>query len=750
MNENMRTAVPEMATHSKNLAWQTPVQPSTANVRQRPPARRLIGNQAAQRLVQAKLAINPPGDRYEQEADRAAEMVLGNGRMAPLPITPLATAPSRRCACGGIVGPGGECAACRRKRLALQTKESQMSSSAPAPKQTAHLLSQSSGQSLPHDTRHFFESRFNQDFSGVRIHTGQEAAEQSTHLRARAFTAGQDIVFGTGEYAPETPAGKKLLAHELTHVIQQNISGLRIQRQPDEKAVNWVPGMRAKLLKNAWERDKIRFYTGETVEIISTPWLLGYHSYIRVRAIPSPGVTLLWSGEHAVDVADLEPVASPLQSPSEEKQVQFQVNVLSEAAFASATGIDPANLPEGTLIPFDQAQAIGAAPDAPWLQGAAPGIGMGWSGAPWPSFSVPAYATGVQWTQTGFGHFSQFANIPGNPIMGGYRSYGLVHGYQGLHSKATGQPWTRPVPGGYFSDWWFRLLSPQSQTMVYRTGTPQHANLVAELIAQGRYTEHYTFPPPASGAKCTNCITVPQAQTYGALGGKPVIVTETGVYDITEFGRPSPQDPFTVEQAGRGKTMREWVTQPTVQTPTGQIETLEVAKVPRSNVWGTRGVACIRAGGVVMLVFGAYKTTERLEEAAGTPYFHRVVGQEAGSWVGGIIGGALGAAAAGAVACSPTGPGAFACAAAGFVGGLIVGAAGSMLGAIGGDYVAEKLEGVDAAVQTAGELYGPMIERSIWGDKPMPEMGYYPPRQYWDNPYEYEQEKERYMKNFGK
>lgn len=78
------------------------------------------------------------------------------------------------------------------------------------------------GQPLPEATRAAFEPRFGYDFSHVRVHTDTPATESAAAIKARAFTVGSDIAFGAGEYAPESAAGQKLLAHELTHVIQQD------------------------------------------------------------------------------------------------------------------------------------------------------------------------------------------------------------------------------------------------------------------------------------------------------------------------------------------------------------------------------------------------------------------------------------------------------------------------------------------------------------------------------------------------
>lgn len=91
----------------------------------------------------------------------------------------------------------------------------------------------SDGQSLDPRTRSFFEPRLGYDLSSIRIHAAGQAAESARALNARAYTLGNDIVFGSGEYKPESENGKHLLAHELAHVVQQSGSAAipSIQRQ---------------------------------------------------------------------------------------------------------------------------------------------------------------------------------------------------------------------------------------------------------------------------------------------------------------------------------------------------------------------------------------------------------------------------------------------------------------------------------------------------------------------------------------
>jgi hypothetical protein len=174
-------------------------------------------------VLQTKLVVGPPGDRYEQEADRVAEQVM---RMPVQPvhketeITPLSGNLAQR-----------DCEDCEEELeerleqgMATPIRRKSFAGAPPeVPPETENRLKtvQQGGQPLPGSVRSFFEHRLNSDFSFVRIHTDASTAITAKSLRAHAFTVGKDIVFAPGQYAPGTIQGKHLLAHELTHVVQQ-------------------------------------------------------------------------------------------------------------------------------------------------------------------------------------------------------------------------------------------------------------------------------------------------------------------------------------------------------------------------------------------------------------------------------------------------------------------------------------------------------------------------------------------------
>lgn len=170
--------------------------------------------------IQPKLKVSQPDDPYEQEADRAAEQVM---RM------PAAdTAMSHMTMKEKMIHR--KCAACEAKEeeeeksLNIDRKSSHESSWNATDEITSEIsnILSSNGSLLDVDAKGFMESRFGYDFSDVRIHSDEKASESANAIKALAYTVGNDIVFGKGQYQPKTSEGRRLLAHELTHVIQRN------------------------------------------------------------------------------------------------------------------------------------------------------------------------------------------------------------------------------------------------------------------------------------------------------------------------------------------------------------------------------------------------------------------------------------------------------------------------------------------------------------------------------------------------
>lgn len=166
--------------------------------------------------LQARLTVNEPGDQYEQEADRVADRVM---RMSDTTLRLQCNGGSGGAPASGA--SGDECAAQSMPIMRSVTAANTRSVAAPS---VVHQVLRSPGQALDQSTRAFFESRMGHDFSGVRVHTNLEAAGSASAVAARAYTVNSNIVFGEGEYAPQTESGRRLLSHELVHVIQQQDS----------------------------------------------------------------------------------------------------------------------------------------------------------------------------------------------------------------------------------------------------------------------------------------------------------------------------------------------------------------------------------------------------------------------------------------------------------------------------------------------------------------------------------------------
>lgn len=211
--------------------------------------------------IQCKLIVGAPGDSCEKEADAVADNIM---RM------PEHNFLQRKCSCGEeklqhqeedekeiiqakFQSPGSfiqrkctECAkkdeeeAIQRQPLSsfLQRKESSKGTIASEGTGNRINNSRGNGNNIDRTTRSFMENGFGADFGEVKIHTGNEAIQMNRELDAKAFTVGSDIYFNDGQYQPGSDSGKHLLAHELTHTIQQR-NHHHVQRAPQKVSLNY-------------------------------------------------------------------------------------------------------------------------------------------------------------------------------------------------------------------------------------------------------------------------------------------------------------------------------------------------------------------------------------------------------------------------------------------------------------------------------------------------------------------------------
>lgn len=159
--------------------------------------------------VQAKLSINQPDDAFEREADSVADLVMK-----------MDDPNARQKADTGSVNDKQAIMTAPLDTIACKATGDEY-----ADADVSGIVASgawSGGSPLDNETRSFMEPRFGYDFSQVRVHTDARASDSAAALSARAYTVGTDLVFRSGEYAPGSTEGRRLLAHELTHVVQQS------------------------------------------------------------------------------------------------------------------------------------------------------------------------------------------------------------------------------------------------------------------------------------------------------------------------------------------------------------------------------------------------------------------------------------------------------------------------------------------------------------------------------------------------
>ena len=258
---------------------------------------RTIGNQAVQRLLAtnagpARLSINTPGDPQEKEADRVADQV--------------AAAPER----SDVTGAPPH----------IQRSPGPPSGKLDAAPASAKRALATPAAPLQPSLRQDMERRFSHDLSSVRVHTDAAAEQSARELQAKAYAAGNHIVFGRGHYAPDTTAGRRLLAHELTHVLQQPTGEASvIRRAPGEGALpmstslppasenlarlaeltnQWVPSPEKQRLTTISRAAAIEIQTGRPVHLIAVAGE-GAGATLDRSVLRPDEVLVPYTGEHA-------------------------------------------------------------------------------------------------------------------------------------------------------------------------------------------------------------------------------------------------------------------------------------------------------------------------------------------------------------------------------------------------------------------------------------------------------------------
>lgn len=192
-------------------------------------------DQAKHLFFQPKLTVGPSNDVYEQEADAVADKVMGMGDHEQIQ-TKISLLDIQR-----------KCAACEEEEHAQRKEDGDSHQRSEAPSIVTDAIN-SGGRSLDDSTKSFMQDRFGYDFSAVKVHTDTVAAKSAQSIDALAYTSGNSIVFNEGQYSPQTESGKRLLAHELTHVVQQNgVQRTVLQRRVIDRNVTTNDAMLTRL-----------------------------------------------------------------------------------------------------------------------------------------------------------------------------------------------------------------------------------------------------------------------------------------------------------------------------------------------------------------------------------------------------------------------------------------------------------------------------------------------------------------------
>lgn len=598
----------------------------------------------SKKALQAKLTIGGSNDPLEQEADRVAEQVLA----APLNSATTGVPP-------------------RIQRFSTQSNV--QTETAPA---SVDRVLASSGNPLESTLRQDMEHRFGHDFSQVRVHSGGAAEQSAREVNANAYTVGLDIVFGTGRFAPGTREGRRLIAHELTHVMQQQ-SGSPAAVRRDTKPLSNAPAQSA------------------------------------------------------------DPLRALLPQIPPEISKQFSVRAMKESEFQAMTGIKVTSIPEKRLLSPTEA---GLAPESNRGALAGMGAGMlfaprpslplplGTTGVLWSAGAHLSQFAVVPQENPALAFFF------GDTMMTayGFRAPALLHigaaverDFDTAGGRLTAKL-NRGVAGNYANDAIFPYLPVKGGSVAVHVqggaenvpGAQELTDCMAETSRNGKLKGTYRFstPPnktpnpspafdrafgPGKAAdpnfvppEIVNCLNKANQLTRLALSGRDLIQSINGrevnisTATFVDTGQPVP-DMLPSAAKSMPPYLAQWDSNPSAQGLTRTPIT--------AGMWLNGITGVIRVGGFVLMIVNLVRVGDRYSQAT---EFEKplVVGEEATLLTAGLLGSLIGEVIGEAVLCVGTGPGVGLCVlAVGLVGGA---AAVAMSG--------DTAQGIGKTLQDAAEM----------------------------------------------
>ncbi|MDQ3775218.1 MAG: DUF4157 domain-containing protein [Pseudomonadota bacterium] len=444
-------------------------------------------------ILQPKLTIGQTDDPYEREADRIADQVM---RMSAPPsdgyglsITPGASHRAQR-----------KCAACEEEEddSALQRKESGGADAQATAPAIVHESLSSPGQPLDAETRAYFEPRFGSDFSEVRVHTDSRAVESARAVNALAYTVGRDVVIRDEKVSPVSPASRRLLAHELTHVIQQG--GAATTRGPVVSLANMgstrpgvprlyrTPDDRTTESESGYELEgslSLSFQGGGSI-------VARYHTE---QETPSAGIPFHWLAL-TQDVFNNPPLL-PLLEEACGQWVRFDIGETSPDTRESMP--DPV---EGSTSEFGESnpEELGASPEQ--TLGSADGFGTVWMRIN-PAITIEAVADSLAFPKIMNLHLQKMASRTGPDVVAEFFS-GLAEGLGddfGSEVNELGRKFATLGPISFLLQPWmlagasyeiYSQASDLAETAGALLADPEGAKELAKTFFQSVFTEGAT------------------------------------------------------------------------------------------------------------------------------------------------------------------------------------------------------------------------------------------------------------------